>query len=301
MATAMVNGVKLYYEVTGEGLPLVLSHEFMGTYKSWEPQVRFFSRRYQVITYNHRGFPPSEVPEEPSAYSQEILVEDLYQLLRHLGIEQAYIGGLSMGGNVALNFGIAHPDMAKALVVAATGAGTADHEQFAAEAEQMAQLFEAEGVKAVADLITRKTPRIQLLRKDPRGWQEFYDDFLTHSATGSANTLRGVQMKRPVIYALESKLHQLTVPTLIMVGDEDDASIEPAIFLKRNISGSGLVVFRQSGHAINLEEPDIFNWSVLDFLTSVEAGKWATHEPQRERRTVFGTSIPSSPPEKERY
>jgi len=294
MPTATVNGVKLYYEVTGEGFPLVLGHEFMGTAKSWEPQVRFFSRRYQVITYNYRGFPPSEVPEEPAAYSQELLVEDLYQLLRHLGIKQAYIGGLSMGGNIALNFGIVHPEMAKAIIVAATGAGTTDHEQFVAEAEQVAQLYETEGVKAVAELLTRKTPRVQLLRKDPKGWQEFYEDFVTHSATGSANTLRGVQIKRPTIYAFESKLQQLKTPTLIMVGDEDDASIESAIFMKRNISCSGLIVFSQSGHAINLEEPDLFNRSVFDFLTSVEAGKWAAHEPQRERRSVFGTPVVSS-------
>lgn len=291
MPIAKVNGVKLYYEVTGEGFPLILSHEFMGTSKSWEPQVKFFSRRYQVITYNHRGFPPSDVPNDQAAYSQEILVEDLHQLLRHLGIKQAYIGGLSMGGNVALNLGIAHPEMAKALIVAATGAGTTDREQFVAEAENVAQLFETEGVKAVAELLTKKTPRVQLLHKDPKGWQEFYEDFVTHSAIGSANTLRGVQIKRPTIYAFESKLQQLKVPTLIMVGDEDDASIEPAIFMKRNIACSGLVVFRQSGHAINLEEPDLFNWAVLDFLTSVEAEKWAAHEPQRERRSVFGTPV----------
>jgi len=299
MATAMINGVNLYYEVTGEGFPLVLSHEFMGTSKSWEPQVKFFSRRYQVITYNHRGFPPSEVPEKPALYSQELLIEDLHELLCHLGIKQAYIGGLSMGGNVALNFGIAHPKMAKALIVAATGAGSTDQEQFMAEAEQVAQLFETEGVKVVADLLTKKTPRVQFLHKDPRGWQEFYDDFLTHSAIGSAYTLRGVQIKRPAVYALESKLQQLKLPTLIMVGDEDDASIEPAIFMKRNISYSGLVVFRQSGHAINLEEPDLFNWVMLDFLTSVEAGRWAAHEPQRERRTVFGTLVDLSSQKKE--
>ncbi|HEX76987.1 MAG TPA: alpha/beta fold hydrolase [Dehalococcoidia bacterium] len=280
MPTATVNGVKLYYEVTGEGFPLVLSHEFGGSFKSWEPQVRFFSRRYQVITYNHRGFPPSEVPEGEAAYSQELLVEDLRQLLGHLGIRQAFVGGLSMGGSVALNFGIAHPEMAKALIVAATGTGSTDRERFEAELEQVARQFETQGVKAVAESLTKSPTRIQLLRKDPKGWQEFYDDFITHSATGSAHTLRGIVLKRPTIFALQSKLQQLKVPTLILTGDEDDACIEPAIFMKRNIPSSGLVVFPQSGHAINLEEPDLFNRVVLDFLTSVEAGKWAVRQPQ---------------------
>ncbi len=144
MAKASVNGVNLYYEVTGEGFPLVWSHEFAGGFESWEPQVKYFSRRYKVITYNARGYPPSDVPKEPDAYSQELAVEDLYQLLRHLNIQQAYIGGLSMGGNVALNFGIAHPDMTRALIVAATGSGTTDRENFEQRTENMARRLESE-------------------------------------------------------------------------------------------------------------------------------------------------------------
>ena len=104
MPTASVNGVAIYYEDTGRGFPLVWSHEFGGDHRSWEPQVRYFSRRYRVITYNHRGYPPSSVPKEALAYSQEQLVEDLRQLLRHLGVRLAHVGGCSMGANVALNF-----------------------------------------------------------------------------------------------------------------------------------------------------------------------------------------------------
>jgi pimeloyl-ACP methyl ester carboxylesterase len=284
---AKVNGVNLYYEVTGEGFPLVLSHEFGGNYRSWDPQVKYFSRYYQVITYNHRGFPPSDVPEDPTAYSQEELVEDLHQLLHHLGIKQAYIGGLSLGGNVALNYGIAQPEMVKALVVAATGSGSMDRDRFEVDLEQLARLFETEGVGAVAESLAKSPTRKQLLRKDPKSWQEFYENFNTHSATGSAHILRGVILKRPTIFALEPKLRQLHVPTLIMVGDEDDPCMEPAVFMKRNIPCSGLAVFPQSGHAINLEEPDLFNRVVLDFLTLVEAAKWAVRQPQQVRASVF--------------
>src|SRR5438270_10435841 len=110
MPFAPVNGVDLYSEEAGEGTPLVFSHEFAGSVESWEAQVRFFSRRYRVITYNNRGYPPSSVPDDPSAYSEEQLVDDLRALLDHLGIERAHIAGLSMGGAVALKFGIAHPE-----------------------------------------------------------------------------------------------------------------------------------------------------------------------------------------------
>ena len=115
MATFSANGVNLCHEETGEGFPLVWSHEFAGNYPSWDPQVRFFSRRYRVITYSARGYPPSDVPEDPDAYSQDLVVEDLYLLLRHLRIDEAYIGGLSMGGTVALNFAIAHPEMCRGI------------------------------------------------------------------------------------------------------------------------------------------------------------------------------------------
>ncbi|RMF86428.1 MAG: alpha/beta hydrolase, partial [Nitrospinota bacterium] len=116
--------------------------------------------------------------------------------------------------------------------------------------------------------------RIQFLRKDPKGWEEFLEEFASHSATGSALTFRGVQLKRPTIFALEEKLKRLQVPTLLIIGDEDEPCIEPAIFMKRHIPNAGLVVIPKSGHTINLEEPDLFNRAVLDFLTAVEIGRW---------------------------
>lgn len=277
MQKALINGVKLHYEVHGEGLPLILSHEFAGDYRSWGPQVRFFSRRYKVITYNARGYPPSDVPTDLEAYSQEQAVEDLRGLLKHLGIEQAHIGGLSMGGNVVLNFGLKYPQMAKSLIVAATGTGSTDPESFRQQVEELAQRIEKEGMSAMSGY-TRGPGRAQLLRKDPNGWQEFSDQFFHHSDTGSALTLRGVLRHRPPIFDLEPKLRALEVPTLIMLGDEDDPCIEPGIAMKRCIPSSGLIVFPQSGHAINLEEPDLFNRVVQDFLTAVEAGKWVKRD-----------------------
>ena len=274
MATFSAKGVNLYYEETGQGFPLVWSHEFAGTYPSWGPQVRFFARRYRVITYAARGYPPSDVPEDPEAYSQDHAVEDLYLLLRHLGIGQAYIGGLSMGGTVALNFGIAHPDMCRGLIVASAGSGSDDREAFLASAQALADRLLAEGMGPVAYDYARGDTRLQFLRKDPKGWEEFHDALAAHSALGSALTFKGFQMKRPTVYALEDSLRQLQVPTLIMIGDEDEPCVEASVFMKRRIPNAGLAVFPQSGHTINLEEPDLFNRTVLDFLTAVEAGRW---------------------------
>lgn len=273
MSIAYVNGVNLYYEITGNGFPLIFSHEFAGDYRSWEPQVRFFARRYQVVTYNHRGYPPSEVPTDPLAYSENILVEDLYQLLRHLKISKAHIIGLSMGGGIALNFGLIHPEMCTSLVVASYGVGSTNREQFKQQGKAMVERLEKEGIQVFADLFSLGPTRVQFRRKDLRGWQEFREQLVEHSGLGSAFIFRGVQLQRPPIFELEARLKQLQVPTLLMIGDEDEPCIEPGIFMKRHIPRAGLMVFPHSGHAINLEEPDLFNRAVLDFLTAVEAGK----------------------------
>jgi pimeloyl-ACP methyl ester carboxylesterase len=116
--------------------------------------------------------------------------------------------------------------------------------------------------------------RVQFRRKDLVGWEKFHAGLAAHSALGSALIMQGVQLRRPTVFQLEEEMRKLTVPTLLMVGDEDDPCIEPMLFMKRCIPGSGLAVFPQSGHAINLEEPALFNRTVLDFLTAVEAGVW---------------------------
>jgi len=275
MPTFSANGVEIYYEVTGQGYPLIWSHEFGGSYDSWEAQVKFFSRRYQVITYAARGWPPSDVPEDPAAYTQDIVVNDLYLLMRHLNISEAHIGGLSMGGSVALNFGIAHPEMAKSLIVASAGSGSTNRDTFLSTGQSMADRLLSEGMVPVAKDYGTTNIRVQLRRKDPMGFDTFARLLSEHSATGSALTYQGFVMNRPTVFELEDKLKSLRVPTLIMIGDEDEPCIEPGIFMKRTIPVSGLSCFPQSGHAINLEEPDLFNRTVLDFLTAVEAERWA--------------------------
>ena len=275
MPLAPVNGINLYYEERGDGFPLVWSHEFAGDFRSWRAQVNFFSRRYRVITYNARGYPPSDVPERLDDYTQARSVDDLKGLLDHLGVARAHVGGLSMGGNVALNFGLTYPETARSLIVAGTGAGSTDPDAFRENVAARADAMRAGGMAAMDDYSNSQT-RAQLRRKDPLGFDEFRRGLMEHSPLGSALTFAGVQGLRPTIFALEDKMRALYVPTLIMTGDEDEPCIETSVFMKRCIPKSGLAVLPQSGHAINLEEPDLFNRLVLDFLTAVEQGAWAT-------------------------
>lgn len=274
MPTVSVNEVSLYYEEAGQGTPLVFSHEFAGDGRSWEPQLRYFSRYYRCITYNARGYPPSSVPTDPEAYSEELAVEDLHQLIRELDAAQAHVVGLSMGGTSTLKLGLRHPEVCRSLVVAGAGSGSTIPGQFQREAEAVAERYEHEGAEKTAEVYSHGPGRLRFMQKDPRGWQEFSRALAQHSALGAALTQRGVQARRKSIFEIESELPSLRLPALIIVGDEDELCLEPGLLMKRRIPNAGLAIFPKSGHTLNLEEPALFNQTVLDFLVAVEENRW---------------------------
>jgi pimeloyl-ACP methyl ester carboxylesterase len=280
MPHALSGGVKLFYEEVGTGTPVIFVHEFAGDMQSWHLQVRFFARRYRTIAFNARGYPPSDVPEDPAAYSQAQAVEDIKAVLDHLNITKAHVVGLSMGGYATLHFGLTYPQRALSLTVAGCGYGSgSDRKDFQKDVEHVVRQFEEGGMARVAEFYTKGPTRVQFMAKDPVGWQEFYRQFAAQSARGHALTMLGVQRTRPSVFELEKKLEMLEVPTLIVTGDEDDPCLEPGIFMKRKIRTAGLVVLPNAGHTINLEDPDLFNRAVLDFITAVEAGRWPMRLP----------------------
>lgn len=280
MPHASANGVRLYYEATGRGTPLVCVHEFAGDCRSWDPQVAFFARRYRVITYNARGYPPSDVPETLDAYSQDIAVDDLRAIVEQAAGGPAHVCGLSMGGYATLHFGLRYPDLARSLVVAGCGYGSDDPEVFQRDADALAARIQRDGMAAVAPLYAEGPMRVQFQRKDPLGWRAFSEALARHSTTGGALTLRGVQGRRPTVYSLRERLARLSVPTLIVTGDEDEPCLEPGVFMKRQIKTAGLLVVPNTGHVVNLEEPAAFNAAVLEFLTLVESGRWPSRDPR---------------------
>ncbi|HVQ77789.1 MAG TPA: alpha/beta fold hydrolase [Candidatus Binatia bacterium] len=281
MSTIPVNGINLHVQEAGEGTPLVFVHEFAGEAWSWHPQLRFFARRYRAIAYNARGYPPSDVPEDPAAYSQVQAAEDIRGLLDALGIARAHICGLSMGGYATLHFGLRHPERALSLVVAGAGYGSVagDRERFKQDVLTMVRRFREQGMAGATEIYTKGPARVQFMDKDPVGWREFRDMFAAQSALGHALTMQGVQLTRPSVYELTADLEKLEVPTLIMTGDEDEPCLEPSLFLKRKIRSAGLVVLPRAGHTINLEDPEAFNRAVLDFLTAVDQGRWPLRNP----------------------
>jgi len=283
------DGVKLHYEDTGAGIPIVFVHEFAGDHRSWEPQVRYFSRRYRCIVFNARGYPPSDVPEA-GRYSQDRARDDIRAVLDGLKLDKAHILGLSMGGFATLHFGFTYPQRARSLVIAGCGYGAAPDKrvQFAKEADTAAGTFEQMGMAQAAEGYALGPTRVQFQNKDPRGWTEFRDQLKEHSTEGAARTMRGVQARRPSLYELIERMQEITAPTLIVTGDEDWPCLEPGLLMKRTIPTAGLLVLPNCGHTINLEEPAAFNAHIADFLHTIDVGAWRKRDPRAMAQSILG-------------
>ena len=284
------DGVSLHVETAGTGTPMLFIHEFAGDHRSWEHQVRSFSAGYRCIVYAARGYPPSDVPVDPAAYSQDHAVADALDVLDGLEIEKAHVVGLSMGGFCALHLARSHPERILSAAIGGVGYG-APHdkrEAFREECEVIARAFEEEGSAEVAARYAVGPARVQFQMKEPKGHAAFTRMLGEHSNVGSANTMRGLQKERPSLYDFTEELTQMEVPVLIMVGDEDEGAIEPSIMLKRTIPASGLTIFPKTGHTLNLEEPELFNRMLGGFLEAVAAGAWARRDPRSLASSTTG-------------
>ena len=286
------DGVKLHYEEAGAGTPIVFVHEFAGDSRSWEPQLRHFSRRYRCIAYNARGYPPSDVPENFGRYSQARARDDIRCALDALGLQRAHIVGLSMGAFATLHFGISYGARALSLVIAGGGYGAhpAHYAQFQKDSKTHAEFIRREGMAKFAATYGHGAARIQFENKDPRGFAEFIQQLAGHSATGAANTMLGYQARRPSLYDLTAEMGRIEAPTLIMAGDEEEPCLEVCLLMKRAIRTAGLAILPKSGHGINLEEPALFNQLLDDFFHQVEAGRWAARDPRAAVASIYGPS-----------
>ncbi len=284
------DGIKLYYEDTGSGTPIVFVHEFAGDARSWEPQVRYFSGKYRCVTFNARGYLPSDIPSQLARYSQERARDDIRSVMDSLGVAQAHLVGLSMGAFAALHFAFEYPARALSLVIAGCGYGAAPEAraQFKAEAETAARQFEHLGIAKAAEAYLLGPTRVQFRRKKPQAWKQLVEQLAEHSTVGSALTMRGVQARRPSLYDLTGKMQALKLPVLILTGDEDWPCLEPALLLKRMIPTAALAVLPNSGHTLNLEEPEAFNAQLASFFDQVEDGSWPERDPGAMSGNILG-------------
>ena len=291
-AVVTSDGASLHTESAGRGDAILFIHEYAGDHRSWEPQVRRFSRSHRCITYAARGYPPSQVPADAGAYSQQHAVADAGAVLDGLGVEAADVVGISMGGFAGLHLAMQHPARVRSLVVLGTGYGArpAEAQRFGGECEAIARLIRESGMEPFARRYLSGPARVQFRNKDPRGWERLVRQLGEHDADGAVRTMLGVQRQRPSLYALEAELREIEAPVLILAGDEDDGCLETSLWLKRVVPRSGLAVLPKSGHTLNLEEPDLVNAFIADFLGRVAAGAWGPRDPRATPGAITGIS-----------
>lgn len=282
--------VRLYFEETGSGDPIVFLHEFAGDHRSWEPQVRHFSRTYRCIVFAARGYPPSDVPTGQDSYSQDRAILDVLAVMNAAVADKAFITGNSMGGFSALHFALRHPDRTLGSVVAGCGYGAHPDKEavFREESEKVAAAFDEEGSQAMSQWYGFGPARVQYEAKDPRGHAEHVRILSEHDSVGAALTMRGVQKGRPSLYAMHDELAACEPPILVIAGDEDNGALETDLMLKRTIPRCGLAVLPKSGHVTNLEESDLFNQLLERFFVAVEHGKWQKRDPRALSTSTTG-------------
>ena len=280
MAYAQAPGARLRYEDTGTGVPIVFVHETSADLRSWEAQVRWFSRAYRCITYNARGYPGSDPGTQPDTHDHRRLSDDIGVVMDAAGVDKAFVVGHSMGAYVAAHLMVNHPERLLGVMLEGLGAGADDPEAFRAATLAMVAMMRKDGIEPLVEQMARGPNRVQLLHKDPRGFEEFLQQLRDIDPQALANIMEHCHSRRPPIYELQAPLRQSSVPTLIAVGDEDLSCIGPALFLKRTIATAGLWMCPRTGHSVNLEEPALYNAALQSFITAVQQGSWRARDPR---------------------
>jgi pimeloyl-ACP methyl ester carboxylesterase len=278
------DGIELYVEEAGRGPPVVFVHEYAADYRTWEPQMRHFARSHRCVTYSQRGYPPSDVPEDPDTYTQDCFADDVIAVMNALEIAKAHVVGHSMGASTALHVGIRHANRCISVTAAGGGYGSsADRkivEESRAASRENARMFAtntmADAAAKYGDGATRQAHK----NKDPRGYAEFVKMLSEHSSLGHSLTMANLQAKRPTLWDMQADLKKFVPPLLIVVGDEDDWCLDASVFLRRTAPTAGLVVVPRTGHTLTSEEPDKFNAALAEFFAEAERGTWLSHKPR---------------------
>jgi pimeloyl-ACP methyl ester carboxylesterase len=255
MPTIDRNGVKIYYEVHGDGPPLILTHGYSSTSAMWQGQVTALSKQHKLVLWDMRGHGQSDYPEDPAAYSETLTVGDIAALLDEVGAKTAIVGGLSLGGYMSLAFYRAHPERVAALLIIDTGPGFKKddaREAWNRRAFDTAERFEREGLEV---LQSASRERSTVSHRD---------------ATGLARAARGMLTQRDA--RVIELLPNIKVPSLIVVGADDTPFLAASDYMAAKIPGAKKVVIPAAGHAVNIDQPQVFIDAVLPFLDSLPNG-----------------------------
>ncbi|MDT7602934.1 MAG: hypothetical protein QOF61_931 [Acidobacteriota bacterium] len=264
MTVRHVRGIEVGYDVSGSGVPVVLLHGFPFNRTLWREQVEALTATHRVIAPDLRGHGETSVTEEPA--TMEEMARDVAALLDELGVKRPVLGGLSMGGYVALAFYRLFPRRVRALILADTRP-QADTEEAKVAREDNAQRALKDGMTVIADAMLPKLLAHTTHMKEPERVERVREMILTTSPAGAAQALRGMAQRRDQTDMLKNILQ----PTLIVVGSEDQITPpQDAELMRREIGGSRLEVIEGAGHVSNVERPEEFNAALLKFLSDIQ-------------------------------
>lgn len=273
---AEVNGTTLYYEIAGAGHPFVLVHGHLLDRRSWDEQFAVFARRYRVMRYDQRGFGDSGLITKGKPYSDR---QDLYELMGFLGIESAYLMGVSGGGALAIDFTLEHPEMVDALIPVTAGvSGFRPTEEMMSKYPEVGRMYEslneafekhdiARAVEISLALWTDGPGRLpgqaapdvreRVREMTTRNWERPDDEAQAETPP--------VPLEPPAVGCLS----RIGVPTLVILGEWDGPN--PLDQLATEIPGAKKVVMARTAHHPFMEKPAEFNQIVLDFLGTLQS------------------------------
>jgi len=261
------DGVRLFYDETGHGSPVVFSHAFLGRADVWAGQRIALAPRFRVIAYDARGHGRSSAPEDPRAYGLSPAVADLIAVLDELSIDRAHLCGLSMGGETVLHALLDHPDRVASAVLADVGMGMDDREWLAEWTTRVASSFLEQGSVSTFDHHLAASPLVEGLgRRRARAVAGMREIVASQKAHAMAYTLREVMAGRPTVYALEARLRAVQRPVLVLWGAEDPLVGGPSRFLASTIPGARSVVIAGASHVTNIQAPAEFNRALAEFF-----------------------------------
>lgn len=274
MPTAKLDDVEIYYEDDGADSPVVFLHEYCADLRSWDDVAGAMTSGFRCIRPNFRGYPPSTTSSDPAAYSSDLLVADLKALLSHLDIKRAHIVGVATGGGIALNLAIRHPDLVASLVLIGPGAGSTDREKWLIGADSLGKAIATKGISSLVDNMSTAPQRRALKLKNPIAWKKFIQGLEKLSPLGLSLTMANVLMTRRPLQELAGDIQKLTVPALIVVGDQDTPAFESCLFLRNSLLNSALYVLPCTGHMVPIEEPNLLLAVLSPFLEAIDKGRW---------------------------
>ncbi|MCK4243173.1 MAG: alpha/beta hydrolase [Dehalococcoidia bacterium] len=264
MPTAVINGVKINYQLSGEGPPIILLHGFTGSHQDWALQIPVLSNKYRVMAMDHRGHGKSEAPSSPDDYSISIFARDVYGLLRHLGISKTCIMGHSMGGFMALELALEHPEMVTALVLVDTSSGEWEQDpEFEQIRAKLKELARTEGMEAAFEYNAAHNAMIrERFEKYPEQREVSRQRMLQTSVNGYIYGGDAIWSWKPVTH----RLSEIKVPALIVVGEEDAPFLKASHIMKESIADAEMVIIPGATHSPHEEAADAFNQVVVSFL-----------------------------------